>query len=58
MEWQAPKPQEEAQAEELAKLYEYLVLYDIAVPGELVEAMRSAFRRVHRRGLDPLRIAA
>jgi hypothetical protein len=58
VEWQAPKPEEEARDEELAKLYEYLVLYDLAVPGELVEAMRSAFRRVHRRGLDPLRNAA
>jgi hypothetical protein len=58
VEWQEPRLEPEARDEELAKLYEYLVLYNLAVPGELVEAMRSAYRRVHRRGLDPLRRVA
>jgi hypothetical protein len=58
VEWPATEQDQEARDEELARLYEYLVLYDLAVPGDLLEAMRSAYRRVHRRGLDPLRMAA
>ena len=44
--------------EELANLYEYLVLLQLHVPAELVGAMTDAYRRVHIRGLDPLRRAA
>jgi hypothetical protein len=57
MEWQTPTT-EQARDEELAKLYEYLVLCDLVVPKELAETLGSAYRRVHRRGLDPLRNAA
>jgi hypothetical protein len=41
----------------MANLYEHLVLYGQAVPSELEQAMQSAYRRVHLRGLDPLRNA-
>ena len=47
-----------ASAEELASVYEVLILMGISVPPNLVEAMREAHRSVHLRGLDPLRKTA
>jgi hypothetical protein len=47
-----------ADAEELANLYEFLILNGLSVPAELDQTMREAHRRVHLRGLDPLRKAA
>jgi hypothetical protein len=44
--------------EELANLYEYLVLHDLTVPPDLVESMQAAYRAIHLRGLDPLRRVA
>lgn len=44
--------------DELANLYEFLVLNGLTVPRELELAMQAAHRRVHTRGLDPLRRAA
>jgi hypothetical protein len=58
VERQGSKLDDQARDEELANLYEYLVLQDLAVPPPLVEAMRAAYRRVHLRGLDPMRRAA
>jgi hypothetical protein len=52
------KREDDIRDEELANLYEYLVLRDSHVPAELVGAMTDAYRRVHLRGLDPLRRAA
>lgn len=47
-----------AEGEELANLYEFLILNGLSVPAELEPTMREAHRRVHLRGLDPLRKAA
>ena len=47
-----------ADAEQLANLYEFLILSGLSVPAELDPIMREAHRRVHLRGLDPLRKAA
>lgn len=58
VERQEPKLADQARDEELANLYEYLVLQDLAVPAHLVEAMCVAYRRIHLRGLDPMRRAA
>jgi hypothetical protein len=44
-----------ADAEELANLYEFLILNGLPVPAELDQTMREAHRTVHLRGLDPLR---
>ena len=48
----------EGDADDLANQYEYLVLYGLSVPADLDEKLRQAHRRVHLRGLDPLRKAA
>ena len=53
-----PKLEDQARDEELANLYEYLVLHDLAVPAELVDAMQTAYRCIHLRGLDPMRRVA
>jgi hypothetical protein len=47
-----------ANAEDLANQYEFLVLYGLRVLADLDEILREAHRRVHLRGLDPLRKAA
>jgi hypothetical protein len=49
---------EGADADDLANQYEFLVLYGRSVPADLDQTMREAHRRVHVRGLDPLRKAA
>jgi len=46
-----------ANVDDLAKVYEFLILNGISVPVDLDMAMRDAHRRVHLRGLDPLRKA-
>jgi hypothetical protein len=46
---------EDANPDELASLYEFLILNGLRVPPTLDPAMRQAYRAVHRRGLDPLR---
>jgi hypothetical protein len=46
---------EGASAEDLANRYEFLVLYGLTVPTDLDEILQEAHRRVHLRGLDPLR---
>jgi hypothetical protein len=58
VERQGPKPEDHAHDEELANLYEHLVLHDVAIPVDLFEAMRAAYRRVHLQGVDPLRRVA
>jgi hypothetical protein len=55
--WQTGVP-DGADAEELANLYEFLILNGLSVPAEFEQTMREAHRRVHLRGLDPLRKAA
>jgi hypothetical protein len=52
---QATDASDRARDEQLAKLYEYLVLRDLSIPAGVEEAMRAAYRRVQLRGLDPLR---
>jgi hypothetical protein len=47
-----------ASTEELASVYEVLILKGLSIPPNLVEAMREAHRSVHLRGLDPLRKTA
>jgi hypothetical protein len=42
-------------AEYLASQYEFLILNGLSVPANLDQTMREAHRRVHLRGLDPLR---
>ena len=49
---------EGADAEELANLYEFLILNGLSVPAGLDQTMREAYRMVHLRGLDPLRKTA
>jgi hypothetical protein len=44
-----------AREEELASLYEFLVLHKRPVPSAIEQTMLAAHRRVHLRGLDPLR---
>lgn len=44
-----------ADADDLANHYEFLLLYDLSVPADLVQKLREAHRRVHLRGIDPLR---
>ena len=46
---------EEAGADDLANQYEVLILYGLPVPADLDQKLREAHRRVHLRGLDPLR---
>jgi len=41
--------------EQLAQWYELQVLYGIPVPATAAKEMEPAYRRVHWRGLDPLR---
>ena len=41
--------------EQLAQSYELLVLYGIPVSAATAKEMEPAYRRVHLRGLDPLR---
>ncbi len=45
-------------SEELANLYEFLILNRLSVPADLDQNLREAHRRVHLRGLDPLRKTA
>ena len=47
-----------ADADGLANQYEFLILNGLSVPADLDQTMREAHRRVHLRGLDPLRKAA
>jgi hypothetical protein len=49
---------DEDDVDDLANHYEYLILNGVSVPAGLDQAMREAYRRVHLRGLDPLRRAA
>lgn len=49
---------DQANAEDLANQYEFLILNGLSVPADLDETMREAHRRVHLRGLDPLRKTA
>jgi hypothetical protein len=49
---------EGAGADELANQYEFLLLYGFPVPADLDQKLREAHRRVHLRGLDPLRKTA
>jgi hypothetical protein len=49
---------EEDDGDELANRYESLVLYGLSVPADLDKKLREAHRRVHLRGIDPLRRAA
>jgi hypothetical protein len=49
---------EGADVDDLANQYEFLVLNGLSVPADLDEKLREAHRRVHLRGLDPLRKAA
>jgi hypothetical protein len=51
-------PAERVGVDDLANQYEFLVLYGLSVPADLGEKLRGAHRRVHLRGLDPLRKAA
>ena len=44
--------------DELANQYELLILNRQSVPANLDQTMREAHRRVHLRGLDPLRKTA
>lgn len=44
--------------DDLANQYEFLVLFGLSVPANLDVELREAYRRVHLRGLDPLRKAA
>jgi len=44
--------------DELANQYEFLVLYGLPVPAILDGTLQEAHRRVHLRGLDPLRKTA
>ena len=44
-----------ADADDLANEYEFLILNGLSVPADLDQKMREAHRRVHLRGLDPLR---
>lgn len=44
--------------DELANQYELLILNGESVPANLDQTMREAHRRVHLRGLDPLRKTA
>jgi hypothetical protein len=46
---------EEDDSEDLANRYEFLVLYGVSVPADLDQKLREAHRRIHLRGLDPLR---
>ena len=46
---------EAANTDDLANQYEFLVLYDLPVPVDLDPELREAHRKVHLRGLDPLR---
>ncbi len=47
-----------ADADELANQYELLILTGLPVAPNLDQTMREAHRRVHLRGLDPLRKTA
>jgi hypothetical protein len=49
---------EGAHADDLANQYEVLIMYGLPVPAELDQKLRQAHRRVHLRGLDPLRKVA
>ena len=49
---------DEVNLDDLANQYEFLVLYGLSVPAVLDGTLREAHRRVHLRGLDPLRKAA
>jgi len=49
---------EEANTDDLASQYEFLVLYGLSVPAYLDQKLRAAHRTVHLRGIDPLRKAA
>jgi hypothetical protein len=45
-------------ADDLANQYEFLILNGLSVPADLDQKMREAHRRVHLRGLEPLRKTA
>jgi hypothetical protein len=45
-------------ASDLANQYELLILKGLSVPADLDLKLREAYRRVHLRGLDPLRKTA
>jgi hypothetical protein len=47
-----------ADADELANQYQLLILTGLPVAPNLDQTMREAHRRVHLRGLDPLRQTA
>jgi len=47
----------EDDSDDLANRYEFLVLYGVSVPADLDQKLREAHRKVHLRGLDPLRKA-
>jgi hypothetical protein len=49
---------EGADVDDLANQYEFLVLYGLPVPAGLDPKLQEAHRRVHLRGLDPLRKTA
>jgi hypothetical protein len=49
---------DEADVDDLANQYEFLVLYGLPVPAVLDGTLREAHRKVHLRGLDPLGKAA
>jgi hypothetical protein len=51
----ATDPAVGAGADDLADQYEVLILYSLPVPADLDQKLREAHRRVHLRGLDPLR---
>jgi len=49
---------DQADTEDLANHYEFLILNGLSVPTNLDQRMREAHRLVHLRGLDPLRKTA